>query len=153
MSRLAALALLAAACCPKWVGYDAETGARVELGAGPMPVGHQLAAHYWSPQVGAFALSEPAPGRLEGQLSWTASVSDGGVCPLARTLTGKAKGNRFEFEWSETPSPGCGAPRSGHGRAFFGLSGEQGRLFASWWPNDDDDQQEAWTAYERGGTR
>jgi hypothetical protein len=137
------------ACCPTWQGYDEVTGEARQLAPGKMPEGHAFAGTWWSPQFGSFTLTETAPGKLSGELKWDSQVQDAGACALSRTLTGEAKGNQLVFTWSETLPAGCGASRQGHGRLFFGLSADEGRLFAAWWLNDDEGHSENWTAFSR----
>lgn len=137
------------ACCPAWQGYDEVTGEARKLEAGKMPDGHTFAGSWWSPQYGRFTLTETSPGKLQGELKWDSQVQDAGSCALTRAITGETKGNQFVFTWAETLSDGCGVARNGHGRLFFGLSADEGRLFASWWVNDDESHSENWTAFFR----
>lgn len=137
------------ACCPAWQGVDEVTGEPRQLAPGKMPDGHGFAGTWWSPQYGRFTLKETAPGKIEGTLAWDSQVQDGGSCTLSRALKGESKGNQLVFTWSETLAEGCGAARQGHGRLFFGLSEDDGRLFAAWWLNDDEGHSENWTAFFR----
>ncbi len=137
------------ACCPAWQGFDEVTGEVKKLSPGKMPEGKSFAGTWWSPQYGRFTLRQTAPGKLEGELKWDSPVQDGSTCTLTRVLQGDAKGNQFAFAWSETLSDGCGVSRQGHGRLFFSMSADEGRLFAAWWLNDDERHSENWTAFSR----
>ena len=148
--RLALIALLLASCCPQWQGYDEVTGQARTFSVEKMPEGHHFAGKYWSAQVGSFEVREPSSEKFEATVSWSSGVDDGGTCTLTRALSGNSKGNLATFAWTETLSEGCGTPRSGHGRMFYGLSEDQGRLFATWWLGDDGDHSENWTAFSRG---
>jgi len=152
-ARVALLAWAVASCSPHWQGYDEVTGQARTFSAEKMPEGHRFSGGYWSPQVGTFELREPTPGKIEATVSWTSGVDDGGTCTLTRSLAGTSKRNLAEFAWTETLSDGCGPARAGHGRFFYGLSEDQGRLFASWWLGDDSGNFENWTAYSRGDAR